>query len=262
MANERQEQVIHGKLCDMGTLGCSEGEAVVVTGAGSGIGRATALAAAQFGLNVAVWDIDERGAADTVRLVEELGGKALAIVADVADRSAVALAWEQTLPLGNCCYLVNNAGPPSTASGPFADNILCTLGSMESVTMQWLDRCGDVAASVVNLASIAGNFQGGGKMIAPFYPSAKAGVVGYTRYLATRYDGRPRANAVAPGITITPRTAAMLESPAHASTVERIPMGRLGFPEELASVILFLLSPASSYVNGVLLPVDGGMAIA
>ena len=233
-----------------------------MTGAGSGIGRATALAATLSGLSVAVWDIDERGAADTVTLVEEVGGKAVAIVVDVANQSAVISAWEQTLPLGNCCYLVNNAGPPSTASGPFADNIVRALGSMELVTMQWLDRCGDSAASVVNLASTAGNFQGGGETIAPFYPSAKAGVAGYTRYLATRYHGRPRANAVAPGITITPRTAAMLDSPAQAFIVERIPMARPGFPEELASVILFLLSPAASYVNGVLLPVDGGMAIA
>ena len=67
---------------------------------------------------------------------------------------------------------------------------------------------------------------------------------------------------MAPGITIKPRTEAMLNSPAHASTIERIPAGRLGFPEELASAILFLLSPAASYVNGVLLPVDGGIVIA
>ena len=126
------------------------------------------------------------------------------------------------------------------------------------MTTGWLEHCADVAASVVNLASIAGNFSGGGKTIQPFYPAAKTAIVGYTRYLATRYDGQPRANAVAPGLTITPRTAPHI----NPASVAGIPQGRAGFAEELAAVILFLLSPAASYVNGVVLPVDGGWSVA
>jgi 3-oxoacyl-[acyl-carrier protein] reductase len=115
---------------------------------------------------------------------------------------------------------------------------------------------------MVNIASVAGNFSGGGKTISPFYPTAKTGIVGYTRWLATRHGGRPRANAVAPGVTLTPRTIPSLGEPSRAAVNATIPLGRLGFPEELASAILFLLSPAASYINGVLLPVDGGLSVA
>jgi NAD(P)-dependent dehydrogenase (short-subunit alcohol dehydrogenase family) len=121
---------------------------------------------------------------------------------------------------------------------------------------------GDSAASVVSLASVAGNFQGGGQTISPFYPASKTGIAGYTRWLATKYGGKPRANAVAPGMTLTPRTIPFMQNPAISENVARIPLGRPGYPEELAAAILFLLSPAASYINGVLLPVDGGWAVA
>lgn len=262
MADNRQAHPQHGPSYDMRALGFAAGESVVVTGAGSGIGRATALAAARSGLNVAVWDINGEAARETVRVAEEMGANALVAVLDVADPVAVAEAWEATLTLGNCRYLVNNAGPSSHASGPFVDNLAVALGSVELVTTQWLERCGEVAASLVNIASVAGNFQGGGQAIAPFYATAKMGITGYTRWLATRYCGRPRANAVAPGMVLTPRTMPFLDNPAIAQAMSRIPEGRPGFPEELASAILFLLSPAASYINGVLLPVDGGWALS
>jgi NAD(P)-dependent dehydrogenase (short-subunit alcohol dehydrogenase family) len=262
MADDGKTQELHGPLYDMRALGFAPGETVVVTGAGSGIGRATALAAARSGLNVAAWDMNGEAAAETARAVEKTGSGTLAVTVDVADPAGVAKAWDATLGLGNCRYLVNNAGPPSYAPGPFLANLAVALGSVELVTSQWLDRCGEEAASLVNIASVAGNFSGGGQTIAPFYPAAKTGITGYTRWLATRYGGRPRANAVAPGVTLTPRTVPFLEDPARAAANAQIPLGRLGFPEELASAILFLLSPAASYVNGVLLPVDGGLAVA
>ena len=107
------------------------------------------------------------------------------------DAAAVARAWEATLALGPCRYLVNNAGPPSFSPAPFLDNLTAALGSVELVTTQWLERCCAEADSVVNIASIAGNFSGGGQTISPFYPTAKMGIVGYTRWLATRHGGRP-----------------------------------------------------------------------
>ncbi len=256
------ERELHGPLYNMSALGFAGDDVAVVTGAGSGIGRATALAAARSGLAVAVWDIDGVAAAATARSVEEGGARALAITVDVGDPAQVAKAWDTTLPLGPCRYLVNNAGPPSNAEGPFGENLLRALGSVELVTRQWLERCGEVAASMVNIASIAGNFQGGGKNLSAFYPAAKTGIMGYTRYLATRHGGKPRANAIAPGFVLTPRTIPFLGEPSIAATVERVPLGRPGFPEEMASVVLFLLSPAASYINGVLLPVDGGWTLA
>ncbi len=261
MAVSGVDRALHGPLRDLSSLGFAPGAVAVVTGAGSGIGRAVALTAARAGLTVAVWDIVPEWATQTVGLVEELGGRALAVTVDVADPVQVSRAWDATLPLGACRYLVNNAGPPSMDPGPFRDNLLRALGSVEEVTSQWLARCGDVAASVVSIASVAGNFQGGGKANSAFYPTAKTGIVGFTRHLATKYAGRPRANAIAPGFTLTPRTIPYLENAVVAQAVADIPMERAGFPEEVAAGVVFLLSPAASYINGVLLPVDGGMAI-
>lgn len=262
MTDKAKDPRLHGPLQDMRALGFAEGEAVVVTGAGSGIGRAVALTAAKAGLRVALWDMVADGAAETARMAGDLGAPALAVTVDVADPAAVSGAWEETLPLGSCRYLVNCAGPPSNAPGPFRDNLLIALGSVEDVTGQWLARCGEVAASVVSMASVSGNFQGGGQATAAFYATAKTGIVGFTKHLATRCGGRPRANAVAPGFILTPRTIPFLERAEVSASVGRVPMGRPGFPEEVASAVVFLLSPAASYINGVLLPVDGGMAIA
>lgn len=262
MGDSDSDRALHGPLRDMGALGFAPGEVAVVTGSGSGIGRAVALTAAKAGLTVAVWDIVPEWAAETVRLIGELGGKAVAVTVDVTDPAQVSRAWEATLPLGSCRYLVNNAGPPSMDQGPFRENLLKALGSVEDVTSQWLARCGDVAASVVSIASVAGNFQGSGKANSAFYPTAKTGIVGFTKHLATKYGGRPRANAIAPGFTLTPRTIPYLANPVVAQNVANIPMERAGFPEEVAAGVVFLLSPAASYINGVLLPVDGGMAIS
>jgi 3-oxoacyl-[acyl-carrier protein] reductase len=253
---------LHGPIHAMGALGFVAGEVAVVTGAASGIGRATALMAARAGLVVAIWDIDAQGAAETARMAEAIGAAALPVIVDVTDEGAVSHAWDATLALGPCRYLVNNAGPPSTSPAPFRDMLAAALGSVETVTTQWLERCAGEAASVVNIASVAGNFSGGGQTISPFYPAAKTGIVGYTRWLATRHGGRPRANAVAPGVTLTPRTIPWMGDPSRAAVNATIPLGRCGFPEEVASAIVFLLSPAASYVNGVLLPVDGGLAVA
>ncbi|MBW8753529.1 MAG: SDR family oxidoreductase [Sphingomonadales bacterium] len=252
----------HGPIHDMRALGFTAGDVAVVTGGASGIGRATALTAARAGLAVAIWDVNGEGAAETARLCEAMGAGALALAIDVADPAAVAGAWEQTRGLGPCRHLVNNAGPPSTSPAPFLDELAAALGSVELVTRLWLDSCGGEAASLVNIASVAGNFSGGGNTISSFYPTAKTGIVGYTRWLATRYGGQPRANAVAPGVTLTPRTIPSLGDASRAAVNASIPLGRPGFPEELASAIVFLLSPAASYVNGVLLPVDGGLSVA
>jgi NAD(P)-dependent dehydrogenase (short-subunit alcohol dehydrogenase family) len=256
------DKELHGPLYDMRGLGFTAADVVVVTGAGSGIGKATALAAARSGLAVAVWDIQPETSRATALEVEAIGGKALAITVDVGNDAAVARAWNLTLPLGPCRYLVNNAGPASNSAAPFDDNLALAVGSVNRVTTSWIEHCPTLAASVVSIASIAGNFQGGGQSIQPFYPASKAAIVGYTRYLATRYRGAPRANAVAPGLIVTPRTIPFLDTPVIAETAARIPMARLGFPEEIASAVLFLLSPAAAYVNGVLLPVDGAWAHA
>jgi NAD(P)-dependent dehydrogenase (short-subunit alcohol dehydrogenase family) len=252
----------HGPLYDMSALGFTPGEVICVTGAASGIGKATALGAAKARLDVAVWDIDGLGAQGTADEIMAQGGRALAVTVDVFEGEQVERAWQETLALGPCHYLVNNAGPRSIAGGPFSERLLEAVGSMEAVTERWLEHCGDYAASMVNISSIAGNLQGSGKTVSAFYPAAKAAIAGLTRHLATRLDGRPRVNAVAPGITITPRVEPMLAMPEMQDLAARVPVGRLGFPEDMAHAVLFLLSPAAAYINGVVLPVDGGVTLA
>ena len=258
MSNNKLNQDLHGPIYDMSGLGFRRGEVIVISGAGSGIGRATALASAKSGLAVGVWDMDIEGAKTTAREIEQSGGKAVAVHVNVAEDAAVAKAWDATHALGPCRYLVNNAGPGSSSTAPFYDNLMIAVGSVYRVTMSWLERYPEDAASVVSIASVAGNFQGGGATMQPFYPAAKGAIAAYTRHLATCYKGRPRANAVAPGFTVTPRTIPRLERPGMLENIARIPMGRAGHPEDIASAVLYLLSPAAAYVNGVLLPVDGG----
>jgi NAD(P)-dependent dehydrogenase (short-subunit alcohol dehydrogenase family) len=254
------DTVLHGPTYDFTGLGFARGEVVVVTGGGSGIGLAVALTAAKSGLNVSIWDLDEVAAVAAAAEAESYGVKAQALRVDVNDSREVTEAWRSTLDLGLCRYLVNNAGPKSVFDGTFNDGIRMALGSVDLVTTTWLEHASDDARSVVCTASTAGNFTSSPG--ANFYAAAKAGIGGYVRQLAGKLGGHPRINAVAPGFTMTPRTVPYLESAAFRAVVERIPMQRAGFPEEIASAICFLLSPAASFINGAVLPVDGGLVVA
>ncbi|MGC4788057.1 SDR family NAD(P)-dependent oxidoreductase [Micromonospora sp. DT178] len=231
------------------------GATVVVTGAGSGIGRATALLAARVGLRVAAWDLAGDAVAGTADEITAAGGSAVARVVDVADPVAVRGAFAAS---GPATYLVNNAGPASSADLDFDRALALTVGSVRTVTDAWLaSRPGDGAA-VVNIASVAGNLVG---TDSAWYCAGKAAIAGYTRHLATRLAPAVRANTVAPGLIDTPRTAGFAASGLGRDLVARNPMGRAGRPEEVAGAVLFLLSPLAGYLNGVLLPVDGGWMV-
>lgn len=254
-------QSLHGRVYNFSQLGFEQGDVIVVTGAGSGIGRATAITAAASGLSVAVWDINPEAAANTEKAIRDSGGTAMAITVDVGNDEAVTRAWDRTAALGGPCrHLVNNAAPAAMSSLSFYDHLLLTVGSVHRVTMAWIERYGFDAKSAVNTSSTSGNFQGG--MALDHYPAGKGGVAALTRHLAVKYSGKPRFNAVAPGFTITPRTIPYLKGEDFRNRTSRIPIGRAGYPEEIASSICFLLSPAAGYVNGVLLPVDGGWILA
>ena len=238
-----------------GFLGFDAGEPLVVTGAGSGIGRALALRAATVGLAVAAWDLDGDGAAAVAAEVEAGGGRALALAVDAADPAAVAAAWEQTVAaLGAPRLLAAVAGPPSFSQQPFTDGVTTAVDCMRVPTETWLEAVDVPERAVVYFSSVQGPRYGAGT---PWYTVAKSAVDGYMRAQAAHRPGGIRANAVLPDWTLTPRTSPHVD-PAVAERWEENPMGRVGRAEDPANAALFLLSPAAGYVNGVSLEVDGG----
>lgn len=253
------DQPLHGRIYDLHALGFVPGEVAVVTGAGSGIGQAIAMTAARSGLKVAVWDMNLDGANETARAITEAGGEALAVSCNVTSDEDVVAAWAVTDRLGACHFLVNNAAPGTMVPG-FYDNVMAAIGSVHRIATGWIERGGEAPAAAVNIVSVSGTFQGG--KAEAHYPTAKGGITSLTKHFAVKYAGRPRFNAVAPGFTITPRTAPYLVKDDIRERVGRIPMGRMGLPEEIAAAVLFLLSPAASYINGALLPVDGGWVLS
>jgi NAD(P)-dependent dehydrogenase (short-subunit alcohol dehydrogenase family) len=244
-----------------------EGTVAIVTGAGSGIGQAACILAAQQGMKIAAWDINAEGAKRTVDLAGEFGSSIEPIVADVSDGDAVRAAMQETVDmLGTPTLLVNNAGPTALGNSlDFSQALDAAVGSVHKVTEAFLATGPGAGASVVNISAVAGSIAGGtGNDPAGFgwYPSAKAGILGYTRWCATEMATQCRFNAIAPGGPIeTPRNTNFLDTPGMVERIQRNPMRRPGTSEELAAGILFLWSPAASYVNGVLLVIDGGLTL-
>lgn len=243
------------------SFGFTPGDVVVVTGAASGIGQATACNAAAMGLRVAVWDIDLDGARRTADEIAAAGGECLAVEADTTDADQVQRAFDSCAHLGAARYLVNNAGPASASgpSPPFETALLAAVGSVRLVTDTWFARSRPADTALVNVSSVAGNLMGTSSQ---WYPAAKAAIMGYTRHLAAYRCADVRANAVAPGMTDTPRMATFTGTDVGRRALERIPMHRLATPVEISWAILFLLSPLASYINGALLVVDGGWTVA
>lgn len=249
-------------------LGFSRGDVVVITGAGAGIGRATAIAAASAGLSVAAWGRSPGTLQETVELVEQAGGAAVQVVIDLTRPEEFEGAWAHTAALGPARYLVSNAAPVSRERSSArqmstVDGVTAALGSMITLTESWLENFPGEVASAVYTGSIAGAVSSGATG-SDWYPAAKAGLLGYVRHLAHKWRGSPRFNVVAPGLIETSRTLAWKDSegPYWDTVISRTPLGRVGRPEEIAHCLLFLASPAASFVNGAMLVADGGRTIA
>lgn len=243
------------------------GKTAFVTGAGAGIGRATALAFAKAGANVAAVDLSTENVQETVRLIEGTGGRAIAISTDVSSEQQVIEAVTKTVQtFGSLDFAFNNAGieqPPTVlgeiATEQWARLISINLGgvffSMKHEIAQMLKQGGGV---IVNTGSGAAA-KGFPKQAA--YCAAKFGVVGLTKGAALDYADRSiRVNVVSPGIIETPMMDRFSGGTAEgrAAVIAQEPVGRMGRPEEIAGTVLWLCSDLAAFTTGANIIVDGG----
>ena len=245
-----------------------EGKVALVTGGGSGIGRATCLAMAREGAKVAVADVVVEGGQETVRLIQDAGGEAIFIKADVSNAAEVEAMVRQTVAsYGRLDCAFNNAG----IEGPVCSTAEYTEEDFDRVvaidlTGVWLCMKSEIpvmlehgGGAIVNTASVAGlvGFQG-----ISAYAASKHGVNGLTKTAALEYaKAGIRVNSVCPGVIETPMVKRAFEkSPAMEEGAAMMePVGRLGQPEEIAQAVVWLCSDAASFVTGHPMTVDGGL---
>ncbi len=242
-----------------------DGKVALVTGAGRGLGQSMALALAQAGADIAglyLTSIDE-----TRTQVAALGRRFLPLRVDLRTASPAELAQvvDQVVnALGRLDILVNNAGiilrAPAleTSEADWDDTLQVDLKAvffLSQAAARHMVRQG--AGKIINVASLL-SFQGGIRV--PAYAAAKSGVAAITRAMANELAGQNvHVNAIAPGYIATDNTAPLRADPQrNRAILERIPAGRWGEPADLAGAVVFLASPASDYVHGAILPVDGG----
>ena len=241
----------------------------VVTGAGQGNGRAIAAGVAATGAKVIVTDVRQDTAQAAADDIKSRGGKAWAYHLDVTDAAAcAALARRVEGEVGSANVVVNNAGIiiRETIDSPKApENWRRTMdvnvNGIFNVVHAWLPALRKTRGNIINVASIA-SFVGVGSTLG--YSPSKGAVKLFTQALARDLatDGI-RVNAIAPGVIETPMTASTRDDPNRlAGFMTRTPLGRVGQPEELIGPVIFLASSMASYVNGVILPVDGGFLAA
>lgn len=250
--------------------GLLENHIAVVTGSGSGIGRAIALGYAREGARVVLLDVNGEAASETTQQILNAGGKAQAFTLDVTDRDACrVMATKVAGEVGNISILVNNAGinrrnaftaDPDAVVKDWQDIIAINLNGVFNVTHAFVEQLRASKGRIVNIASIQ-SFMHVRTPNSPAYTTSKHGVLGFTRALAAELgkDG-VRVNAIGPGLIETPLNAqARANNPDLVQTfLDHTPLGRAGQPEDIVGPAIFLASDLSAYVTGSIVMADGG----
>lgn len=240
------------------------GKTAVVTGAARGLGQGMALALAEAGADVVAVDI--LPAEDTKKQVASLGRKALAVAANLGDRAAIPGVIEQAKKLNggvdilvNCAGIIRREDFEKFSEKDWDDvmgiNIDAVFFLSQAFVRDLIAR--KAGGKIINIASML-SFQGGIRV--PSYTASKSAVQGLTRLMANELASKNiNVNAIAPGYMATDNTAPLrADAERSAAILGRIPAGRWGTPDDLKGAAVFLASPASDYVNGYTLAVDGG----
>lgn len=240
-----------------------KGKTAIVTGARQGIGHAIALGYAQAGANLAL--VSRSISQDTVDEMEAFGVKAKAYAYDLSDPSGIPALMERIVAdFGGVDILVNNAGAQRRNDAvDFTEedwDFVCNV-NQKSVFLLCREAGRHMVAKgygkIINMASLL-SFQGGFRV--PAYAASKGAVMQFTKSLSNEWAGRGvNVNCIAPGYIDTDMNTALINDPVRNAQISvRIPAGRWGTPEDLVGAAIFLASPASDYVNGIVIPVDGG----
>ena len=241
-----------------------QGKVALVTGAGSGIGAATAIRFAQEGATVVLCGRRQAPLDEVVAQIKAAGGKAEAVQADVSDEAGFTAAINGAAQRhGRFDVLVNNAMAFSwgaieeTSTADWHSNFSTSVDGTFWGTRTAMKLMKERGGAIINVSSIYGLL---GTAHMAGYSAAKAAIINFSRAAAAEGAlSGIRVNVVIPAVVETPGTAGMLADDATRQSTEKlIPMGRVGQPEELANAILFLASDEASYITGAALPVDGG----
>jgi NAD(P)-dependent dehydrogenase (short-subunit alcohol dehydrogenase family) len=243
-----------------------EGKTAVVTGSGQGIGRAIAMAYAAEGANVAVFDIEPKGARDTAEAIANAGGSVQIYVVDLSDRSAAQAAIESVVVrFGGLDILVNNAIWTRFESIPEITEyaVLRMLGSGLKSTIwciQGAERHLKSGGVIINLSSVAGELGAPNTLV---YSGIKAAAAAMTRAAAAELGPRGiRVVGITPGSIKTPGALQVIDDAGYELRLRKIPLGRIGEPSDVARAAVFLASDEADYISGDVLRVDGGVATA